>query len=414
MAPEHMCFPSIPWQIPTLGLADVDVRAWLLANDVNFTCAQPPAQRRWRHEPARPDAPPAPYCNDTDLQMHLTCPAYSPLVLDETLLWHAAQDWTLLPTVTLSQATYSRVQNTLAAAHYAMRYLLAHLVPGAAAFGDAWRFLVQLAAHALHWASPLRFLGLPTLQDDRFSPDGWFANLWAYPRCETVDHAAALCAAAPAGERAAGCPGCCAAAATHTPPGAPPRAPTGATGAADCSACTTLDFSAQQRGGAAETWAWAHNPLRYGDARRRPRIVGEQCVPDDDAHPTAAMGLCFFVHAGSVLWCALVSVVLRRLARAVAPGARGLWRRAADAAALAANALLPPQPHAHHDGRTVEVLAPDLHAALRAAGYTGAWSAAQLLRGARRKLAAAARAAANAPFAAADAAVDAAFARADQ
>ena len=417
MSPEHMCFPSIPYQIPTISLADVDVRQYLLDKEINFTCAQPLPQRRYKADAAgdlRPD------CNDTDLEIHLSCPAYSALVTDETALLRVAEGWPI-PTLTLRQSTYSRVQNTLVASHYGMRYIVAHIVPGAAVIGDGWRYSMQLAAHGLHWLTPLRFVGLSSITSDKVSPDNWFTNFWTYPRCEATDVFASLCHVAGAAELdesvararyATDCPRCCVARATRTPDGRL----TGATGAADCSACTVSEFGAVHES-TSESSHWLYSPMLYGDTRRRPRIINEECIYGRTVHPTAAMGMCFFVHAGSVIWCALVFVVLKKLFECLVPDARQVYTTIMDAAASVIETLLPEEePEKRRVRRAagdMTVYAYDVADALNRLGYTGEWSLAQIARAARHKAVTAGVRIVRAPLLAIDAAVDRFFARAD-
>jgi hypothetical protein len=405
MAPEHMCFPSIPYQIPTIGLADVDVRQYLLDKGINFTCAQPVPQRRYKADAAgelRPN------CNDTDLEIHLSCPAYSPLVTDDTALLRVGEGWPV-PTVTVTQSTYSRVQNTLVASHYGMRYIIAHAVPGAATIGDSWRYFVQLVAHGLH---SLTFGLLPTVASGKVSPENWLTNLWTYPRCEPADVVASLCRATAAADRdesvarerfATDCPDCCVARPTRNPAGRL----TGATGTADCTGCTVSEFEVHS-----EPDSLLYRGLLKGDSLRRPRIVDEECISGQTVHPTSAMGLCFFVHAGSVIWCALVFVVLKKLLDSVAPGAKELYSTCMGGADKLLQLLLPEPTPAGPGGRgyVASVHAYDVAEALRTLGYTGEWSLAQMARTARHKATTAAVAALKAPLRAVDAAVDRLFA----
>ena len=75
LTPEHMCFPSIPTEIGALGEWSFDVRAWLIAHEVNFYCDGQPHNTLELQE-----------CDDEEIRVTLHCLVcgYVPMVFDPT------------------------------------------------------------------------------------------------------------------------------------------------------------------------------------------------------------------------------------------------------------------------------------------------------------------------------------------
>jgi hypothetical protein len=371
MEAEHMCFPSIPYQIGSVPHFTWNVRSFLQRNSINYTCV---------NNHTVPQAGGAPVCADSNLQVHLSCPSFSALVYDDSALVHLLSD-SFLPDIYIRQSVYNRLANTATALHFGFRYLFMTAGGGfAASFGAAWRVAARFA------------LGGFVPFGEFATPDWWIVNLWTFPACDTVDDVAQKCVPPSTAPRAAQivCPACC------VPYGGAAGAPSAwpvfqnYNANMDCSQCRAQDFGAY--------WprrSYLGSLLTFRDNYRRPMLPEVECVPAGETTPTASMTFCFFLQAGSVMWVSLMAIMLAGFAFSFqAPLAAG-WDYAMGTARALASTVMPPLPRATHV-RGPRVHAVDAHAALAAAGYTGEWSLAGVTRPLRRRSVALAKGTVNA------------------
>lgn len=373
MEPEHMCFPAIPWELPVISEFDWDIRQTLLEKGVNFTCT---SQLGGDIEY---DALGAPKCRDEDLQVHLQCAEYEPLVFDDSAVVPLVYS-KYLPDFYVRQALLNRVWNTIAALHFTFRYLIM-AVGGefAHGMGAAWRDIS-------------RFLmgGFASFYSET-TVDFFLTRLWVYPTCSyAVDIAAHVCRDAEriTSDSQKQCPACCHA---LTPKSAMRQSDGDIyqREEMDCSKCHARDFSSPvdgEEGGVIGGQYVQHSVffLKFYDYQRV-LVVDEECVMPGETTPSSQMSLCFWIQAGSVMWVSLVVMVGYGFVRAFKTPLAKLWALVQTGMSVFFFSIFQiPIPAVVSE--PVVVHATTVKEAMMRMGYTGQVSAAQVVRPFKRRI----------------------------
>jgi hypothetical protein len=338
MQAEHTCFPSVPYEIPTLPEFDWSVRALLSDNSVNFTCANATGKDEF-----------GPVCDDHEVFPRAYCPEYHALINDDRALVPVLRYSGLYVT----NGIYNRLYNTAVALQFIVRSVAQLTGELGRSFGRVTRAVLRLLTGGLLAAPGIitivigiglrrkyapnnrranfaigaalvfvvavehamvvngnwnTLLGAGVLR--AFSNDGVFQSPVTFPVCDDVDYVATLCE----GDR---CPRCC------NQPG----------GGKDCFAtCVRYHFENGVDGYAhmttytdrkqARFWttcadslvsakcvesvvAFATYSLRAHEAYATPLEVNRQCVGYEATAPPANAAICFWLQIGTCVWTML-------------------------------------------------------------------------------------------------------------